>query len=488
MFFDQFASRGDGTAVHTAAVDSELISRIWDVYHNDPTIYACRRIMSGLMANATLSFFLDDKELSLSEDFRKAHSEAYLSIIDDVFDYIRVQGFVPYLIDPPAADEGLRRVNIPPPGCFNFECHLDIMHRLTISMNSVFALSEIQAVHGVFVAQNPALDGTPSSAIMPLLPELEEYRAMKSAAVEDQVKKARATLITQERRYGGGAPTTDASATALNDLNMFLGDGTGDLVSQRIDENDTSRLQQLTEQVRRARSINASTMVPSQPGQPNSDTLDTNLLALPKDQELCSSSAPPAPQDVVRHRKHLEYQITAAMGIPALLLMPGNSTYKVDDMVLRSTNTELQRLCHAASDFFTTVFRATYRQTRKRARGRPLSSGSLVRETRTIQARIEDVEVRLSPTPFMTPESVQLFSASAVFDEKYKAVLMARALGVYQRGVTEQFMRPSAPEQKAQPAAEPAAEPGQPPPVVAVKTAASEPTVGPTTKQSPPIA
>ena len=251
-----FAARGVPGArrdvVHTVAIDAELLGRAWDVYRNDPTIWACQRIMNGLLAEADLTFLLRGKPLELSEEFRLEHKRAYLEALGDVFDCIRVQGFVPYVIEPSNDEGAVRRPIVPPYGTFSFQCVVDPLHRIQVEMQSVYTVGRSVADARVFVVSAPDLHGTPSSVIVPLLTELEEYRAMKAAAVEDQVKKARATLITQERRYGGGAPTTDASATALNDLNMFLADGTGDLVSQRIDDADSGRLQQLSAQVRRA--------------------------------------------------------------------------------------------------------------------------------------------------------------------------------------------------------------------------------------------
>jgi hypothetical protein len=466
--------RARGEAVHTAVVDSELLQRCWAVYSNDPTIWACRRIMLGLMANAEMTFQLDGQPLEVSDDFQRAHREVYFEVLGDVLDCIRVQGFVPYLIEPAASEGRPRSPVVPPHGTFTFETLVDPLHRVSVAMQSMY-VSDLSGVEtGVFVLSPPDLHGAPSSVLVPLLPELEEYRAMKSAAVEDQLKKARATLVTQERRYGGGAPTTDASATALADLNMFLGEGTGDLVSRRVEEADNSRLTQLSEQVRRARSINAQTLGRGQAPSAG-DALDTNLLALPKDQELCSSSTPPAPLDVVRYRKHLEYQITSAMGVPALLLMPGNSTYKVDDMVLRSTNTELRRLCQAASAFFTRVFRQTYRNPRKRGRGRPPASEALRREAQSVQARIDQVTLRVDPPPFLTMEAVQAFTASGLFKTDYTATLLAKALDVYREGVTEeQLVAAPRPARAAAPQTVAAA----PPPVVAQRatTAAGETT------------
>ena len=114
------------------------------------------------------------------------------------------------------------------------------------------------------------------------------------------------------------------------------------------------------------------------------------------------------------------------------------------------------------------MFRETYRGNRKRPRGAWPAAG-LRREAQSVQAQIDEVEVRIEPPPFLTVEAVQAFAASNLFKPEYTAELMAKALGIYNEGSTEANIQTSNTPAAAPPP--PAAVEPKPPPVVRAQAA-----------------
>lgn len=356
--FGSIGTHGGKNVSTSRAVAWAEVQRAWRFYSSDPTVTACRNVINGNFQRVTIALEneITEKEIKMTGAFKGYVERTWRPLIQAALDNIRVLGIVPYIVS--RAKSAPPAVHILTPGSYDMiveqtsdmKTHVECRSRLT---------AEDQAIH-VFVSVEPNIDGTLRSPVSSLVKSMDRCESMIAAAVEDQLARARPPIITQERT--SSTTSGEVGAGALQDLNMFMGGGaTGDILSSRVDAHDGARAAQLSAQVQRAAQLNAKVHNPIG-NQTDSGTLEHNaLLALPTGQELAPSGrAAPLTQDVIAHRRALENQICAVMGVPMPLLNPGDASYKQDQLLERILNNELVRMEGILSDFLTQVYQHSF--------------------------------------------------------------------------------------------------------------------------------
>lgn len=446
--------------VHATQIDTQLLENYWSFYDNDPTIAACRRMINGILEAGEVEVVGDEGRIEVSTKFQRFIQYHYRELIGPACDSLRVCGYIPYVIR--KTRDGVNYVPIvPAPNAVQTAIEMDDNFHRRLVMRSQFVTGsnsdEIENSH-YFVSTMPTLSGRPISMLVSLMTPMIRVDALQAAAVEDQLNKARPVMVTQERR-GNVNKSSDSSAAALQDLNLFLSDGAGSVLDERVRTADEGRLRQLAEQVKAARAVNASNKNENGMHAAIGDTrpsvdgaqLKSGFLVLPKDQELAPMPTPNTTQEVIAHRFQLQQQICSIMGVPSALMDPSGSAYKAEELVSRSVNAELARLETLLSRFFTQAYAKIYGEKsmdgRKRRRGGNVNAmheeGATALGTSAeyggnfdYEATAE-VRLRINYTRLVSTDALTQIIDRDVFTREYTGKLVATAMGVYDQGETE---------------------------------------------------
>ena len=415
-------SGGNESLAMTRPIASSEMEIAWKFYTSDPTITACRNVINGSFqtVKVRVSDDVTESDLELTYAFKRYIEKTWKPLIQPALDNIRVLGVVPYVVRRSSKKPPL--VEILPPGSYNMTVALTDDLQALVSCEPSMSMTKQRI--SVFVNAYPNLDGTLRSPISSLVQSKERCDAMLKAAVEDQLARARPPIITQERRAQNASGETGAAA--LQDLNLFMGAGeTGNVLSTRVDANDSARAAQLSAQVQRAAQLNTGVNEPIG-NQTDAGTLAHNaLLALPAGQEMAPNRThAPLTQNVIEHRFALEKQICAVMGVPMPLLNPGESSYKQDEIVERIVNNELLRMESILSDFLTDVYQSSF------------ADGSDKNSPNQDVINAASHRVHITFPRHVKFENVRDMYDREMFDAKYLGEMALQSQGLDMHGVT----------------------------------------------------
>jgi hypothetical protein len=453
------------------SVSAKLEQRLWTFYRNDPTMAACRQIVNGILGAATIELYRGNEQIDVSPEFFIFLQKVYLPLVSPALDYIRVLGFVPCVFAPHS--DGVNTVPvIPPAGACETRMVMSADFRMRLCMMSRFSHTGQYVEGAVYhVVNMPAMDGTPSSMMVPLMLPIMRCDSVTAAAVEDQVRKARPVLITQERHTGTFGGSSDRQ---LADISMLMGtDGTDDAVREATDEIDSAAQSALVNQVERAAAINRATLQQQLGAARNDDGrqgMRGGFFCLPRNHEIAKPSLAELRQDVNAHRATLHNQISAAMGVPTSLLDPSSGTYRQEELATRVLNMELARMEAQLSEMFTMMYERVYdssddepvpeKQTRGKRQRRlgagksadastatekdPVAQTAATEDTFAARGTKAALRVRLKYETHVSFEQLTQLARLDAFKSEYTSTLMAKTLGVYEGGVTEKMMRSDA--------------------------------------------
>ena len=449
-----FGLRGFDASAHGVGVDSDMERNFWTFYRSDPTVAACRQIVNGILGASQIELYENEEKADSNEHFLSFIQEAYAPLISSALDYVRVVGFVPCVIVPHEDGVNLKPV-IPPAGSCQARLIMDENFEQKLVLLSRFSMTRALVPNAVVHAVNfPTMEGTPVSMMGPLMLPMARLDTITAAAVEDQVRKSRPVLFTQERHTGGGNSNTQ---NQIQDISMLMGsDGTDGLVREAAETVNSASQQALHSQVERAAAMNRLTRDSELGESANRDGLQGmrgGVLCLPRNHEVANMTHTELRQDVNAARAIMHNQISAAMGVPTSLLDPSSGTYRQEELATRVLNMELARMSEHLSEFFTTVYRHMYKVAPAEGEagapaegeaGAPAKGGparARKRRRRGGRAPPAPLTVRLRYEKHVSFEQLTQLARLDVFKTEYTATMMARTLGIYESGATERAMR-----------------------------------------------
>jgi len=439
--------------VQTVPLKEDIMQQVWQLYHSNPTMQACRSVLYGVLFSGSVDIFQSGNPVELTEQFHEFLVQHWLPFAQDAADCLRTFGFVPYVIVD--SDDGVNKVpRVPPLGAYGVEYTIDeqFCRRMRMRARLSATIHEVPNSH-FFVQCWPTLGGEICSPMMALAAGIVRTDVMTAAAVECEINAARPTLITQSHRQSrtSGSGNSAQDRAVVTGVAEWLNKSATALAQRHKLVVDEEAMERITAAREAASAYNRKSMATA--ADPANAVMGTahsaavpgsalkgSVLPLPEGLEYVNATQTRTGQPLAEITRLTEDQICAMMGVPNSLIHPASSQYNSGALVQRMINTELYRLAEQLSSLLTIVYELIY------GTERPLTPTATAKKRKRGRAPARNdhtaVQVKLRHPTFTDPDLlVSIAERTELFKNEYTAELVARAAGFWDDTETNRFIR-----------------------------------------------
>lgn len=335
----------------TVPISARQMADIANVYNSDPTIQACRSILSSVLSASSIKMVTSGggRATTLFQDFIDT---VYLAFVVEALDTIRMFGFVVYSLH---RAEGSVMPYVVPLGTYTVEMAIVGGHRKVMRAHSSISNGGRQSALHVYMQDSPSIQGNILSPVAALAPKIMSLGLLLSAAVEGDLNAALPTLITQTATE---KPNAAADIYSSSELDGFFGSHASDMLTDRAARANRQGVEMLTQQQEMGRETNAGGGPPKVAGRAY---LNAGLLALPAGQQLVSPSVTATRQDIPRMREDLSRMVCSVLGVPLGLLDPSATSFHNESLTCKVFAAQLAKQARTAQKLLACVYAGSFK-------------------------------------------------------------------------------------------------------------------------------